>query len=198
MTLAACLATEQVAEGVSARPPIANNSNNNTKDDGGGVALPLMHGPTFMGNPLACAVAIESLTVLLERPQTPEETESTTSTRAHDKDHHQDNLLPFYQRNVPRIEARLRKALSKAIETTPDNVLAEKIADVRVRGAIGVIERKEPLSSAADIVAVAQTCLEHGAWLRPFGRLDYTMPPCIATDDDIDKIVETMMAVTTL
>ena len=153
MTLAACLATDEVAAGVSASPA-------------DGPALPLMHGPTFMGNPLACAVAVQSLNLLTE--ETPDG-------------------IPFYQEAVPRVEAHLRQALQPATEL-------DGVADVRVRGAIGVIELKKPI----DMTAATVLCKEKGAWLRPFGRLVYTMPPYIATASDLDIIADTMMALAEL
>ena len=153
MTLAACLATDDVASGVSASP-------------GDGPSLPLMHGPTFMGNPLACAVAVESIRLL---------TEETSDG------------VPFYQQAVPRIEAHLQRALQPAIGL-------DGVADVRVRGAIGVIERK----TLIDMTAATKLCKERGAWLRPFGRLVYTMPPYIATATDLDIIADTMMALAEL
>ena len=154
MTLAACLATDEVAAGVSASPA------------DGGPALPLMHGPTFMGNPLACAVAVESINLLMEEAE---------------------DGIPFFQQAVPRIEAQLRQALQPAIDM-------DSVADVRVRGAIGVIERKTPI----DMTAATALCKERGAWLRPFGRLVYTMPPYIATVSDLEIIADTMMALAEL
>jgi adenosylmethionine-8-amino-7-oxononanoate aminotransferase len=154
MTLAACLATEEVAEAVS------------TSTDTAVPALPLMHGPTFMGNSLACAVAAESLLMLMEETQ--------------------DGGV-FYRGAIQRIEEHLRKVLLPV-------AALDTVADVRVRGGIGVIERKEPV----DMAAATSVCSERGAWLRPFGRLVYTMPPYIASTEDLDIISEAMLGVSKL
>ncbi len=115
----------------------------------------LMHGPTYMGNPLAAAVSLASIRLLLSQP---------------------------WQANVQRIESRLVDGLAAARDL--DNV-----ADVRVLGAIGVIETREPLPM--DQMQVV--CMEHGVWLRPFGRLIYSMPPYISTDADLDAICAAMV-----
>ncbi len=113
------------------------------------AAIPtLMHGPTFMANPLACAVAGASLDLL-----------AAGSWRA----------------DVARIEAGLRVGLE------PLRGLAE---DVRVLGAIGVVEMAEPV----DMATTTRAALAEGVWLRPFGRLIYTMPPYICTDEDVAQI----------
>jgi adenosylmethionine-8-amino-7-oxononanoate aminotransferase len=64
------------------------------------------------------------------------------------------------------------------------------VADVRVKGAIGVIETAEPVDQQRIQAAV----MAHGVWLRPFGRLVYTMPPYISTPDDIERITAAMTA----
>ena len=138
--MAATLCTTEVARGV-------------TSADSGA----LMHGPTFMGNPLACAVSLASVRLLLSRD---------------------------WQAEVQGIESALRSGLEPA--TSIDGV-----ADVRVLGAIGVIERDEPV----DMEIATRVALEHRVWLRPFGRLVYAMPPFVATDDDIDAIASAMVAV---
>mmetsp|Transcript_16957 Transcript_16957/g.23566 ORF Transcript_16957/g.23566 Transcript_16957/m.23566 type:complete len:382 (+) Transcript_16957:19-1164(+) len=149
MTLGAVLATSRVAEEVSA-------------SDNDGVALPLMHGPTFMANPLACAVAVASTNKLLRKdPSTGE---------------------PFWKSRINAIEGYLQKGLAQA-HYIPG------VADVRVGGAIGVIEMKEPLDGAK----VTQRCVELGVWLRPFGRLLYTMPPYIMSEEDIFKVTKVMI-----
>lgn len=115
----------------------------------------LMHGPTFMGNPLGAAVARASIRLLLGQPWADE---------------------------VARIERRLRHGLAAAAGL-------DGVTDVRVLGAIGVIETDAPLP----MEALQAVFLEHGVWLRPFGRLVYTMPPYVATDDDVDRITTAMV-----
>lgn len=109
----------------------------------------LLHGPTFMGNPLACAVASASV----------------------------DLVAASWAVDVPRIENALRAALSPA-GGLPG------VHEVRVLGAVGVIELAEPV----DISRVTRAALERGVWVRPFRRLVYTMPPYISTDADIAAI----------
>lgn len=122
LSLAAVLTTERVSGGVTR-----------------GEAGMLMHGPTFMGNPLACAVALESLALL----------------DSYD-----------WQGRVGAIAAQLRSELE------PCRALPG-VRDVRVLGAIGVVELVEPVEMAV----IQPRLVEAGAWLRPFGRLVYTMPP---------------------
>jgi adenosylmethionine---8-amino-7-oxononanoate aminotransferase len=138
VSMAATLCTSEVAAGVSRAESGA-----------------LMHGPTYMGNPLAAAVSLASIRLLLSQP---------------------------WQQNIQRIEAQLVDRLGPARNIA-------QVADVRVLGAIGVIETVEPLPMDA-MQAVA---FEHGVWLRPFGRLIYTMPPYISTDDDLDRICAAMV-----
>ncbi len=133
LSMAATLCTSEVAEGVTAAASGA-----------------LMHGPTFMANPLAASVALASTRLLCSQP---------------------------WQDEVGRIEARLVHGLAPARS-------AHGVSDVRALGAIGVVETHEPLPMAA----VQQVCLAHGVWLRPFGRLIYTMPPYVASDDEVDRV----------
>ncbi|WP_295099201.1 adenosylmethionine--8-amino-7-oxononanoate transaminase [uncultured Fibrobacter sp.] len=135
ITMAACVASEKVAETIT-----------NSK-------IPaFMHGPTYMANPLACAAGIASLSLFESRD---------------------------YAASVARIEKRLKQNLE------PLRAL-ENAADVRVLGAIGVLELKAK-PSAEDILKVIR---ETGVWLRPFCNYVYTMPPFITTDSEIDRICE--------
>lgn len=140
VTMAAALCTSEVAAGVSAAESGA-----------------LMHGPTFMGNPLAAAVALASVRLLRSRD---------------------------WRAEVGSIEVCLRAGL-EPLRGAPG------VADVRVLGAIGVVELDEPV----DMVSSQRTLLEHGVWLRPFGRLLYTMPPYVSTAEDLDAITGAMAAV---
>jgi adenosylmethionine-8-amino-7-oxononanoate aminotransferase len=141
LTLAAVVTTGHVARAISASES--------------GV---LMHGPTFMGNPLACAVAIESLRVL---------------TRAD------------WKSNVERIGTRLREGL-ESLRGLPG------VTDVRTIGAVGVDE----LEQAVEVKAATDAAIAAGAWLRPFGRLVYAMPPYVCTDNEVDAIVAAIHAAT--
>jgi adenosylmethionine-8-amino-7-oxononanoate aminotransferase len=134
MTLAATLCTKHVAERI----------------DG-----PLMHGPTFMANPLAVSVALAS-TGLLEDAA--------------------------WQDDVARIERGLQ-ALHAAREVPG-------VADVRVKGAIGVIQLDHPI----DVQAATRAVVDRGVWLRPFRDLVYTMPPYVTDDEDIARICDAAIA----
>jgi adenosylmethionine-8-amino-7-oxononanoate aminotransferase len=152
MTLGVTLATDEVAEGVSSVPGDSTLL---------GGALPLMHGPTFMGNPLACAVSVASVSMLLDD---------------------ESGQGPMWKTRTQSIESQLKSLLEPGIHM-------EGVADVRVRGAIGVIEMKAPLDSSA----VTYRCKELGAWLRPFGRLLYTMPPFVIQSDELERVAAAML-----
>jgi adenosylmethionine---8-amino-7-oxononanoate aminotransferase len=139
MTLAAMLCTPAVAEAVSA-------------GEGGG----LMHGPTFMANPLACAVALASLDLLADGA---------------------------WRARVAGVENGLRAGLAPA-SALPG------VRDVRVLGAIGVIELHEQV----DVAAATRAAVDHGVWLRPFRDLIYAMPPYVMEDGDLSRVCEAMVA----
>jgi len=133
LSLAATLCTPAVARDISAGA-------------GGGLA----HGPTFMGNPLACAVANASIALL----------------RGQD-----------WAGRVRHIETRLADGLAPLRA-------AAGVADVRVRGAIGVVE----LDHQVDVPAATAAAAGAGVWLRPFRNLIYTMPPYVTGDADLARI----------
>lgn len=133
MTLAATVASNKVAMGLAA--------------DGSGV---LMHGPTFMGNPVACAAAIASIELLLSSP---------------------------WQERVRRIETMLQEGLQLCRSYG-------QVKDVRVLGAIGVVELYHPVK----MENIQRRFVEEGVWVRPFGRLVYLMPPFIIDDPSLEKL----------
>lgn len=133
LTLAAVLCTSEIAAGLSRSES--------------GV---LMHGPTYMGNPLACAVALASLEIL----------ESGD-----------------WKGNVDRINAGLVSGLA------PIRSMAG-VTDVRTLGAVGIVQLDHPV----DVVKATDAAVEQGVWLRPFRDLIYTMPPYVATDDEVARI----------
>jgi len=130
MTMAATLATAKVSERMRPRA--------------------LMHGPTFMANPLACAVSAEATALIVEG---------------------------HWREQVAGIEKQLQRGLADLAEEPG-------VADVRVLGAIGVVEMEREVNMAAATAAA----VEQGVWLRPFGRLIYIMPPFISTADEVTQM----------
>jgi adenosylmethionine-8-amino-7-oxononanoate aminotransferase len=140
MTFAATLATNKVADTISKGEP--------------GV---FMHGPTFMGNPLACAVANKSIELLLS-----------------------DN----WEDNIKRIENIL---YSKLTELSSCN----NVSDIRILGAIGVVEMKEPV----DMGKIQAEFVKEGVWVRPFGKLVYIMPPYVISDNELNLLCDAVIRV---
>jgi adenosylmethionine-8-amino-7-oxononanoate aminotransferase len=140
LSMAATLCTPAVAESVCA-------------PEAGGA---LMHGPTYMGNPLAAAVACASIDLLLGQG---------------------------WAGRVAEISAALADGLAPARDLPG-------VADVRVLGAIGVIETREPV----DVPAATAAALAQGVWIRPFRNLIYTMPPYVTQPDDLATIAAGMLA----
>ncbi|NNM00666.1 MAG: adenosylmethionine--8-amino-7-oxononanoate transaminase [Gammaproteobacteria bacterium] len=135
MSLAATLASRDVSAVISAG------------EAGAGV---FMHGPTFMANPLACAVATASIDLL---------------------------LAADWQGNIKRIEAGLSAGLAPCRDVPG-------VRDVRVLGAIGVVEMARPV----DVAVLQAGFVAQGVWVRPFGTLVYVMPPYIIGDADLARL----------
>jgi adenosylmethionine-8-amino-7-oxononanoate aminotransferase len=155
MTLAATLCTRAVSDAVS-------------RGEGGG----LMHGPTFMGNPLACAAALASLDLLLDGDGDDGGGAAGASGRP-----------AGWRERVAAIERGLREGLAPARELPG-------VADVRVLGAIGVVQ----LEREVDIAAATAAAVERGVWLRPFRDLVYAMPPYVIGADDLATVCEAIVA----
>jgi len=139
LTLAATLCTAAVAEAICA-----------------GEGGTLMHGPTYMANPVACSVALASLDLLSDGS---------------------------WKSRVAAIERGLREGLAPAREIPG-------VADVRVLGAIGVVQ----LDHLVDVAAATAAAVEHGIWLRPFRDLIYTMPPYVISEEDLASVSAAVVA----
>ncbi|MFR9649479.1 MAG: adenosylmethionine--8-amino-7-oxononanoate transaminase [Rikenellaceae bacterium] len=135
MTLAATLCNKEIADTICSNSPYV-----------------FMHGPTFMGNPLACAVACKSVELLK-------------------------NDYNNLQR-IKDIESILESELSAAASLS-------SVAEVRVKGAIGVVEMKERVS----LQELQPLFVESGIWLRPFGKLVYMMPPYVISDKELKTLI---------
>ncbi|WP_158770330.1 adenosylmethionine--8-amino-7-oxononanoate transaminase [Paraglaciecola sp. L1A13] len=140
VTLAATLCTEDVAQGICQGSP--------------GV---FMHGPTYMGNPLACAIANASLDII---------------------------ATGEWRHQVSSIEHQLNIELTRCREL-------DAVADVRVLGAIGVVECK----STIDVATMQRKFVEAGVWIRPFGKLVYIMPPYIIMPDELTQLTQAIYEV---
>lgn len=140
MTLAATLTRTGIAETISS----------------GGAGC-FMHGPTFMANPLACAVANASLELLADNA---------------------------WQPKVEQIEIGLKQGLAPCYEL-------DSVADVRVLGAIGVVEMKQPV----DMTRIQAAFVEHGVWIRPFGKLVYVMPPYVISQTQLQQLTTALVNV---
>jgi adenosylmethionine-8-amino-7-oxononanoate aminotransferase len=141
ITLAATLCSDKVSDGICR-----------------GEAGVFMHGPTFMGNPLACATALASTRLLLSQD---------------------------WQAKVKHIETHLTKALTPLAKL-------DHIDDVRVLGAIGVVEAKQPV----DMAKIQAALVDEGIWLRPFGKLIYVMPTfMVINDEELETLTTAMVKV---
>ncbi len=138
MSFAATICTENIASTISNASP--------------GV---FMHGPTFMGNPLACSVALASINLLMAKD---------------------------WKAEIQRIEKHFTNTLFSLKEN-------EEVADVRVLGAIGVVEMKKPV----DMKTIQQSLIDNGVWLRPFGKLVYAMPPFVIRDTELECLTSGMV-----
>ena len=139
MSLAATLTSKKVIQGVEANGNV------------------LMHGPTFMANPLACAVANASLELLLNSP---------------------------WQKRISEIETLLNLELKKCEEL-------EVVKEVRVLGAIGVVQ----LHESVDLAWMTPEFIKRGVWVRPFLNLVYIMPPFVISKEELSHLTSAIFEV---
>ena len=140
MSFAATLTTKKISTGISSGTPGC-----------------FMHGPTFMGNPLACSVGVASINLLLESN---------------------------WHQKVKFIEDQLIQELEPAKQFS-------NVQDVRILGAIGVIEMK----NAVNMASIQKQFVENGIWVRPFGKLVYIMPPFVISKEDLSFLCKTLLKV---
>ncbi|MEG2219067.1 MAG: adenosylmethionine--8-amino-7-oxononanoate transaminase [Muribaculaceae bacterium] len=138
LTMSAVVTTKDVADTISK-----------------GEAGVLMHGPTFMGNPLACAIACASIKLLRSSN---------------------------WQHKVKHIEQVMKEKMNVACDFP-------NVEEVRILGAIGVIEMKQPI----DLGLFQKECVEKGIWVRPFGKLVYIMPPYIISDNELLELITKLL-----
>lgn len=140
MSFAATLATDKVATYICTENPFV-----------------FMHGPTFMGNPLACAVANASVGLIMSYD---------------------------LEKMIGAIERQLKEELAPAIQF-------DGVENVRVLGAIGVIEMKEPV----DMAILQAKFVKAGIWVRPFGKLVYIMPPFIIRPEELHRLTSALLEI---
>jgi len=140
MTLAAVLTTAEISRTISTNAPKA-----------------FMHGPTFMANPLACAVANASIDLLLESP---------------------------WQERI----ASMSRAFSQHLLPCRS---WDGVAEVRIKGGIGVLELDQPVNMAA----ITRRFVDKGVWIRPFGKLVYVMPPYVISEEELGTLLTAMTEV---
>ena len=137
MSLAATLTTFEISQAISTNAPHA-----------------FMHGPTFMANPLACAVANASIDLLLDSPWQERIAAMSNAFTQH--------LLPCQS--------------------------WDGVAEVRIKGGIGVLELEKPVNMAA----ITKRFVDKGVWIRPFGKLVYIMPPYVISDEELNHLLIAM------
>ena len=140
LTMSAVLTTKKVADTISR-----------------GEAGVLMHGPTFMANPLSCSIACRSIEMLNSQ-------------------------------DMKKVIDHINRIMKQELEAASS---LEGVKDVRVLGAIGVIETKDPVN----VEEFQRYCVNRGVWIRPFGRNVYIMPPYIISDEELTKLCREMVSI---